>query len=110
MTVQPLSWPRVLEVVAGTLSPKLQLLWRRCLNAFRREMTRSRFLPNQQVDDGAGGPGPAVGCSTTPVPAGRTTAPRWTTYHTPRHEIIDAIPNERVCPRSSYTSREFGTS
>jgi hypothetical protein len=32
------------------------------------------------------------------------------TYQTPRQEIIDAIPIERVVRLTLYTTREFGTS
>jgi hypothetical protein len=39
--VEALSWLRALEVVEGSLSPKLQLLRRRCLIAFEQEMLRA---------------------------------------------------------------------
>ena len=47
---------------------------------------------------------------TTPPPPDRTTAPRWTTYHSPRQEMSEAIPNDRVTPPSEYTTRELATS
>jgi hypothetical protein len=53
----------------------------------------------QQVSDGADTPAPALGASTMP-PLSPLTAPRCTTYQTPRHEIIEAIPNERTLPPS----------
>ena len=64
----------------------------------------------QHVEDLAGTPGPAAGSSTIPPLPMRATPPRCTTYQTPRHEIMDAIPNERTCPSTSYTSRELGSS
>src|ERR1700722_10787755 len=64
----------------------------------------------QHVEDLAGMPGPAAGSSTIPPVPMRATPPRCTTYQTPRHEIMDAIPNERTCPSTSYTSRELGSS
>ncbi len=63
----------------------------------------------QQVPEGAETPVPTAGSSTSPPPE-RRIAPRWTTYHTPRHEIMEAMPMERVCPSSWYTTRELATS
>jgi serine/threonine-protein kinase RsbW len=53
---------------------------------------------DQHVEEYAAVPSPACGSSTSPSAVERTTAPRWTTYQTPRQEIIDAIPNERIAP------------
>ena len=55
----------------------------------------------QHVDDGVGVPAPVARIVDDPAPPERVTAPRWTTYQTPRQEIIDAIPKERTCPSSS---------
>ena len=49
----------------------------------------------QQPPAGPGTPGPAAGWSTIPVTTLRSTAPKWTTYQTPRQEISEAMPNER---------------
>jgi hypothetical protein len=45
-----------------------------------------------------------------PVSVDRSIVPKWTTYHTPRQEIIDAMPKERICPASRYTTRALGIS
>ena len=63
-------------------------------------------IPLDRVDvvlgDSARGPYASIsaGSSTVPASLERNTAPRWTTYHSPRQEIIEAIPNERVTPFS----------
>ena len=49
-------------------------------------------MVRQQVEDGGDAPGPVCGSSTTPVSVLRRIAPKCTTYHTPRHEISEAMP------------------
>ena len=68
-----------------------------CLTGSSLAMRRASVPrePGQQLPGGPGMPGPSAGSSTIPVTAGRTTAPRCTTYHTPRQEISDAMPNDR---------------
>ena len=46
-------------------------------------------------------PGPELGSSRTPPAVDRTTAPRWTTYQTPRQEIIEAMPSELIPRRGA---------
>ena len=69
--------------------------WRRAVAPRRRNEVR-----RQQVPEYADTPGPIAGASTVPASVERRIAPRWTTYQTPRHEIIDAIPNDRTSPSS----------
>ena len=58
--------------------------------------SENTFRRHQQVEDGMDVPGPMAASSTNPSSDDRRIAPRCTTYHTPRQEIIDAMPKDRV--------------